>query len=208
MRFNPYPDAPDRVIDVYSIGPIWKELHQTLLEMAAQQKIFYIYDTFFASDARVKDYRHHRELYANKAKRSRYFFVQPAKAYAPEEMKGQVEVGTRFFEASAAGAIMLGHAPNCEAFENMFGWPDAVIEIKPDGSNAAEILSNLAEQPERLRKISRRNSMEALLRHDWVYRWEKILNIAGLAPTPQLEIRKNCLKVMAEQIKTKDNAIC
>jgi hypothetical protein len=49
-------------------------------------------------------------------------------------------------------------------------------------------------------EISRRNAKEALLHHDWVYRWKQILNIAGLKPTPKLEVREKRLKQMAEQI--------
>ena len=41
-------------------------------------------------------------------------------------------------------------------------------------------LQALRLQPERLVEISRRNAMEALLRHDWAYRWKQILDIVGL----------------------------
>jgi hypothetical protein len=200
IRFSPYPQVPARVIDIYSIGPIWEGLHRTFLDFAAKKNIFYVYDTFNASDAKVKEYSQHREMFANMAKRSRYFIVAPAKAYRPEETKGQIEVGLRYYEASAAGAIMLGQVPYCESFNTMFNWPDAVIEIKADGSDVADVLSSLAAQPDRLLEISRRNAREALLQHDWVYRWKKILDIAGLKPAPELEIRENRLKQMAEQI--------
>jgi hypothetical protein len=201
IRFSPSPRAPARVIDIYSIGPIWEGLHRTFLDLAAKEGLFYIYDTFHASDAQVKDIGQHREMFANMAKRSRYFIVAPAKAGKPEESKGQVEVGFRYFEGSAAGAILLGQVPLCESFKTMFDWPDAVIEIKPDGSDVADVLSSLAAQPERLLAISRRNTKEALLRHDWVYRWKQILDIAGLNPLPTLEIRENRLKQMAEQVE-------
>jgi len=203
IRFAPYPQPPARVIDIYSIGPIWEGLHRKFLDIAAKKNMFYIYDTFHASDAQVKDYRQHREMFANMAKRSRYFIVAPAKAYKPEEIKDQTEVGLRYYEASAAGAIMLGQVPYCESFNTMFDWPDAVIEIKPDGSDVTEVLSSLAAQPERLLEISRRNAIEALLRHDWVYRWKKILNIAGLKSAPKMEIRENRLRQMAEEMRNR-----
>ena len=41
--------------------------------------------------------------------------------------------------------------------------------------------------------------MEALLRHDWAYRWKQILDIVGLEPAPQLEMREKSLKQLAEQ---------
>ena len=134
------------------------------------------------------------------AKRSRYFIVAPALMDVTKQIKDQSEVGFRFYEASAAGAIMLGQAPNCESFNRMFDWPDSVIEVQPDGSDLDKVLSTLANQPKRLLEISLRNAKEAILRHDWVYRWKQILNIAGLKPTPELEIREKRLKQMAEQI--------
>jgi hypothetical protein len=201
IRFSPFPMAPARVIDIYSIGRIWEGLHRTFLDLAAKKEIFYIHDTFHASNAPVNDIRQHRELFANMAKRSKYFIVAPAIGHKSDESKNQIEVGFRYFEGSAAGAILLGQVPECESFKTMFDWPDAVIEIKPDGSDLADVLSSLAAQPERLLTISRRNAKEALLRHDWVYRWKKILDIAGLSPLPALKIRENKLKQMAEQVK-------
>ena len=99
---------------------------------------------------------------------------------------GQQELGYRFFEGAAAGAVMIGQAPDCEAFKELFGWPDSVVPLKPDGSDVAEMLESLRAQPDRLEEMSRRNAREALLRHDWVYRWMQILAIAGLEPTPRM----------------------
>ena len=56
------------------------------------------------------DYRQHRELFANMAKRSRYFLVSPAKIDRTDETRGQVEIGHRYFEGAAAGAVMIGQA--------------------------------------------------------------------------------------------------
>jgi hypothetical protein len=198
MRFTPYPIPPARVIDIYSFGRILEGFHHAFLDVSAKNGLFYVYDTFHAADAPVKDHRQHREMFANMAKRSRFLVVQPAKAGVVQETMDQIEVGYRFYEASAAGAVMVGQTPRCESFDTMFDWPDAVIEIKPDGSDASDVISGLAAQPKRLIEISRRNAVEALLRHDWVYRWEQILNIVGLKPTEQMEIRKKRLKQMAE----------
>jgi hypothetical protein len=80
----------------------------------------------------------------------------------------------------------------------MFNWQDAVVEIQADGSDVADDISMLADQPERLMEISRRNAVEPLLRHDWTYQWKKILDIVGIEPAPQLEVRENRLKQLAE----------
>jgi len=198
LRFSPYPDCPARVIDIYSIGRIGVNLHRALLERAEREKKYYLHDTFLASYALVYDHRQHRQLIANTAKRSRYFHVAPAKMDVPEETKGQSEIGFRYYEGSAAGAVMVGQVPDCEPFQAMFGWPDSVIEIKPDGSDVAAVLSRLEADRERVSAIGRRNAAEALLRHDWLYRWKRIYEIVGLSVTGEMRLREDRLKTLAE----------
>jgi hypothetical protein len=113
------------------------------------------------------------------------------------EIQGQIEVGYRYYEGAAAGTVMVGQAPECQPFRDMFDWPDAVIEIQPDGSDVEDVLSDLAAHPGRMLEISRRNAQGALLRHDWVYRWKEVLRIAGLTPAPALEAREKKLKELA-----------
>ena len=196
-RFSPYPDPPARVIDVYSIGRRSERIHQSLLELGRQS--FYVHDTLQnVSDNQTLDHRAHRVLYANMAKRSRFFMVAPGLTNNAELTGGQVEVGFRYYEGAAAGAVLVGNTPDCETFRRGFDWPDAVIEIKADGSDTAEVLMELVTQPERLQQISRRNAAEALLHHDWVYRWKEILAIAGLKPTSAMEAREKRLKELAK----------
>ena len=83
----------------------------------------------------------------------------------------------------------------------MFDWQDAVINVKMDGSDISEIISKFSKQPERMLEISRRNTSESLLRHDWMYRWEKILKIAGLKPTYRMEERRQLLRVLADMVQ-------
>lgn len=201
IRFTPFPKPPQRVIDVYSLGRRSERIHEELRNLAARKHLFYVYETFDGSNAQAFDHRQHRESYANFAKRSRYFIVAQAKMDKPAETRGQIEIGYRYFEGSAAGAVMVGQAPDCESFRTMFDWADAVIEIQPDGSDIEHVLSGLDAYPERLREISRRNAIEALLRHDWVYRWKEILNIAGLKPSSSMDERERHLKKLAEDAR-------
>ena len=199
IRFSPYPNPPARVIDIYSLGRRFEDLHRTLLKFTAQQRMFYVYETLQAgAENLVSNHRQHRELLANQVKRSRYFLVAPGKANRLQETRGQIEVPARFFEGAAAGTVMIGQIPECDVFSQLFDWRDAVIAIDPNNSEVADVLTELARNPERLCEISRRNAAEALLRHDWAYRWKQILAVAGLKPLPQLELREQRLKELAE----------
>jgi hypothetical protein len=204
IRFGPFPNPPARVIDVYSLGRRWEGVHQSLLDLAAGNRLFYIYDTVNVNDTVLQDHRQHRDLIGNLAKRSRFFLVAPAKMNSPQDSGGQSEVGSRYFEGAAAGSILIGKAPGAESFNRLFSWKDSVIEIKTDGSDLAETLDGLMRSPERLCEISRRNSVESLLRHDWLYRWKEIFRTAGIDPSPGMEKRERRLRQLAETVQAPD----
>jgi hypothetical protein len=170
-----------------------------LLGAASEQKLFYLYDSYRDMAVMpVFDHAQHRDLFANLAKRSKYFLVSPGKMNRPGETKGQVEVGHRYFEGAAAGAVMVGQAADCGLFWDLFPWPDAVVEINPDGSDVLEVISHLESTPARVRAISRRNAVESLLRHDWIHRWIQIFRIAGIEPSPGMTARVEHLKGLAK----------
>jgi len=200
LRFTPYPDPPARVIDIYSIGRRREETHRKLLHAADLTKIFYIYDTSAGSMSEVYDHRQHRDHFANVVKRSRYFMVAPGKVCSSAETQGQSEIGHRYYEGAAAGAVMIGEPPNSATFRQMFPWLDAVIPIHPDGTDVVEVLAELASDPARVSAASQRNAVGALLHHDWVYRWARLLKVAGLEPSAGMVSRELQLKTLASEI--------
>jgi len=112
LLFCPYPDRPKRLVDVYSVGRRSEITHQTLLRMAREDGIFYLHDSIGGGQA--INAKEHRTLLANVAKRSRYFIVNPGTIDQPEKRGNQIEVGNRYFEGVASGAIMVGERPNNE----------------------------------------------------------------------------------------------
>jgi hypothetical protein len=196
IRFSTFSDPAARLIDVYSIGRRYDGVHQEMIEAAERGEIFYVHDTQVGGGlTEVYDYRQHRKLYANIAKRSRYFVVAAAKM--DHSVQGQVELGYRYFEGAAAGTVMIGDAPDCDAYRELLGWPEAVIQIQPDGSDTIAVLRELGSDPERIAAISRRNTKEALLRHDWIHRWNEMFRIAGIEPSPRRAAREQRLKDLA-----------
>jgi hypothetical protein len=197
LRFSPLPSSPKRVVNVFSIGRKHPRVHAELLRLSANEPCFYLYDTIQGVANAPVDHREHRSLIANTAKRSRFFMVGPAKMDTSEDTEGQVELGYRYFEGAAAGTVMIGQAPACSSFGGLFGWPDAVVEIQPDGSDVRQVLSDLESDPERLSLIGTRNAREALLRHDWAYRWREMLQLAGLETKPAMAAREARLRELA-----------
>jgi hypothetical protein len=198
LRFAPSSERAPRTVDVYSIGRRYEAVHNELLTAAKRGDIFYIYDSQTGGGlTEIYDHRQHRELFASIAKRSRYFVVATAKMDQPDYRRGQVEVGYRYYEGAASGAVMLGDLPDCDAFNELLGWPGAVIPIQPDGSDTIAVLNELNSDPLQLTAISRRNTQEALLRHDWAHRWKEMFRIIGIDPSPRQAARERRLKHLA-----------
>ena len=205
LLFSPYPKPPRRSIDVYSIGRRSEVTHRTLLKMAAENGLFYLHDSI-AGDKAI-DSGQHRALFANAAKRSRYFIVNPGLINRPDKTNKQIEIGNRYFEGAASGTIMVGERPHTEAFETLFDWPDAVVHLDYDSSEIDRIINDLDRQPERQERIQRTNVAQSLLRHDWAYRWEAIIKTVGLEPMPQLLERKKRLHTLAQQVSSEENCL-
>jgi hypothetical protein len=163
--------------------------------MAAENNLFYIYDTMTPSYA--FNAREHRLLLADIAKRTKYFWVWPAKSDQPWETGKQSEFGPRFFEGAASGCILFGDAPDTPEFKKHFGWPDAVLRVPLDGMNLSEVLNDINLQPNRYEEIRRNNIVKCLLNHDLMYRWKQILKIIGLEARPALFTRESYLQKLA-----------
>lgn len=198
---TPFPSPPERVVDVYSIGNRAASLHRQMVELGQQRRdFFYVYDSLSSTDSRVKDWAEHRLLLAAMIKRTRYFMAfNPATLATAKAQKIAAEqvLPARLFEGAAGGAVILGTAPQCPEFGVYFDWPDAVIEVPPEAADVAAVIDELDAQPERIAQVRQTNAVRCLLQHDWVYRWEHILSIVGMAPLPQLLDRKARLRNIA-----------
>ena len=205
ISFCPLPNPPARVIDLYSMGRRSSKTHQALIQLAKERDFFYLYDTKAGNVA--KDVTDHRLLLGQLVKRTRYFLANSAKADVSDQTKGQEEVGTRFFEASAGGVVMIGQAPQCPTFKELFGWPDAVVPLPYDSVDIVDVIDELDGDSSRVHRIRKANVGNALRRHDWVYRWEEILKAAGMKSESNASERKNRLEELAATVEESENII-
>jgi Glycosyl transferases group 1 len=198
QTLSPYPNPPERVLDCYSIGRRSPSVHAALLEMAERTRLTYVYDTLDAK--RVYDYREHRRLVANLCKRSRYFLAFRLNDSAERARKtgGEEGLALRFFEGAAAGTVLLGSRPRCAEHDECFDWPDSTIDIAFDGSDLCDVMAALDAQPDRLAQIRRSNVVNSLRRHDFLYRWQRVLDAAGMPYTPGMAQRGARLEHLAQ----------
>jgi hypothetical protein len=201
---NACPDTADvqRVVDVACIGRRVDAVHDRLLDLARDHGLFYVFDIW--GGGRAIDWHEARAANAGLLQRSRYSIVwDPATTKKKSAvMQADRSLSTRYFESAASGAILLGSRSAAPAFTEHFDWPDAVIDIAPDGSDLEASLDELERDPERCAAIRRANVVNCLRRHDWVHRWEQVLAVAGLAPTPAHCARLDALEARARGIET------
>ena len=153
-------------------------------------------------DLTVYDVEEHRLQLSNLIKRSRYYIVNPGSIDEPMKIGGQLEFGSRYFEGLASGTILVGDRPtNNKEFDRMFNWPDAVIHVPYGSENIREVIRELDKDLNRQERIRDQNVSEALSKHDWVHRWESVLDFAGLKPSPKLQERKQRLTEMLQILR-------
>jgi len=166
--------------------------------MARGCGLFYLHDSIGGTLA--INSKEHRALFANVAKRSRYFIVNPGLIDQPDIRGNQIETSNRYYEGAASGAIMVGERPKNEEFDRLFDWPEAVTQLPYDSCDIDSIIKDLDGDPERQGRIRRTGVAQALMRHDWVYRWEAILKTVGLEPMQGLLERKEHLRKLADVV--------
>ncbi len=206
LKFSPpATNGPERNIDVYSIGRRPLLLHNQLLGMKRSKNITYLYDQSSNGPLFVRDYLRHRATMVYNLQRSKYFIVYPAKFDAPWQTHQQVEFGPRFFEGAAAGAVLIGQPAASKVFRDIFDWEDAVISLPEEEHELTALFDELESDTKRVDRIRRTNMRHCFLKHDWLYRWQEILDIAGMQPLPQFEKRRQELVQCAENVS--DSAV-
>ena len=197
LGFNPFPQAPARTIDIYSMGRRAPITHEMMQDLSRTRGLFYMFDS--APLGSVVSPGEHRRMLASLIQRTKLFLVAPAKVTLPNETQGQTEVGTRYFEGAAAGAILVGERPSVPAFDQDFDWQDAVVHLPYNSDDPTQLLELLSDGP-RMQSIHQRNAIQSLLRHDWAYRWRDMLAAMAMPLSRQLQQRIQSCEDAAELI--------
>jgi Glycosyl transferases group 1 len=199
-RFDPYPAMPARGIDVHSVGRHDPELHDTLFTIAEREGLHYQFNSAYPES--VSSHSQHRALFGSRMKRTALFVVQPAKFNDPKTTGGQEEIGYRYFEGASSGAVMIGRSPRTGSVQELFPWPDAVIELPKRTADVADLVLELLGRDHESRR--RASVVHCLRRHDWVYRIEALLAKMGVqeaASKNSIQERCDALQEQAERIE-------
>lgn len=194
----PWPTLPVRTIDACAIGKMDPMTHEALWDWGQRTGRYYRFTTEATAQYR-DDHMWHRRALTQTLQRSKYFFTYRAKRDFIAQRGTQDEFGPRYFEGAAAGAVQLGDPiPGNPAYYENLDWEGAVIQV--GSGDIPALIEELEGRPNWIEGVRRVNVVQCLTRHDHLYRWEKTLEIAGLAPTPAMASRRARLEALAAQV--------
>lgn len=190
--------TPDRVIDVYAMGRRNERHHELLLERADQRGSLYLYDTMLRNPP-VASHDVHRRNLVGLIRRTNVFMVNEAKVNRQEQRGAQSEVGYRYFEGAAGGAVLVGQRPGTPVYGELFPTEEPVVEVRSDGADLLATLDELSEDPARVARIRRANVAGALVRHDVAHRVDSMLRTLGLEVPDGVTTRIERLRARAAE---------
>jgi hypothetical protein len=103
-------------------------------------------------------------------------------------------VTSRWFESLATGCIVAGKRPPGTMAEELFCWPDALVELPDSPADAVSMIHELVSDSHFIEKTRQRNVVEMCKRHDWRYRINEIYQHFNLPPPPLLSHELSLLK--------------
>jgi hypothetical protein len=205
----PYPAMPPRGIDVFSMGRRTSGAHQGFVRMMREERLSYVFDSVNAGRDLWVNHVEHRALIRHLLKRSRYFLAYRHNDSPAFRVRtgGEEAIPSRYFESIAGGPVVIGSVPRSDDFRALFDWPDAAIEVPDSKDEIESAILSLDAQPDRLVRARTLNVVNALRRHDWVYRWQRILRVAGLPEHRGTTSRVAALASLAMQVAQHGGAI-
>jgi glycosyl transferase family 1 len=102
-------------------------------------------------------------------------------------------VTSRWLESLGAGCLVVGKKPPGVMAQDMFPWPNALIDLPDDPSRAVEFITSLLSEPNFISETRSRNVAEMCRRHDWRYRIRDIYQELQLPLPDSLKLELQAL---------------
>ncbi len=184
------PTDPARTVDVASWGRRLAGTHAPLVQAVVDRRLHYVFDTVRGA-WEVTDHVEHRLAQAALLQRTKFSVVyrindEPGRL---DRTGGEESLTNRYFEALAAGTIMLGTAPASSEWSDCFPWPDSVVTLPAPAPGIVDVIEELDADPARLDRARRTAVSTFLHRHDWAHRWRDVLALVGMDEHPLLTER-------------------
>lgn len=194
----PIKDPSERSIDVFSPGAEPPGQHQLLRQWAANNDGQYQQDV--GQLGAVTSVEQHRRIFTNMASRSRVFLTNFDQFNRRRRDRRHREVGSRFYEAMAAGCALAGDLPTSS---RQFG--EYVADAHPlqfplhSERLPADVAAALGD-PEESQRLGDAARAAALRGNDVAHRWQAMAEAAGIPVSDGITQRISALDELADQL--------
>jgi hypothetical protein len=170
--------APDRrPFDVVNLGRRDPSQHRVLEEWASGGGR---YHSPAGPPAQIRSHRRQRHEYLSTVASGRFHVANHARFDDPHVSCGLREYGYRYFEALAAGAIVVGDHPTGPVEHIVFPGGTPFLEFPVGARSLPSDLARTLGDPTRIAELAARHRNLALTEHDVLHRWERMSAAAGL----------------------------
>ena len=167
----------NKIIDVNGYGRQPEKLTRLLSDRFNKRESDRIFlHTNHASISKIDNFYAHRRLFWKLLRKSRISLLFDA-LHTPLNRNFPFSfVPQRMFESASAGCVIAGKRPTCSEMDELFDWPDSIIELPDKTIEMIDYIEYLLDSYD-LEDLGRRNYEECLHRHDWRHRIHDMLNI-------------------------------
>ncbi len=142
----------------------------------------------------VGDLAAHRREYLQLVGSGRFHVANFARFDQPEVRGDVCDYGYRYFEALAAGSVLVGTHPEGEPEQIVFGGAAPFLDLPLGATTVPPALRRALDDPDLAADLALRHRGLALEGHDVLHRWEAVAAATGLGTAPGAEARRHLLE--------------
>ena len=192
-------DPTHRTIDVFCPGPAPAGQNQLLRQWASLNDGSYQQN--IGQLGAINSLDQHRKIFTSMATRARVFLTNHER-YSQRQLgptrDSHQGVNTRFFEAMAAGCVLVGDLPSGSRQFAEYVAPSSPLNLPLDAERLPADVLEVLDDPERCQEMGAVARATALRRNDVVHRWKHMATLAGIPTSPGIEARIRQLAEMAD----------
>ncbi len=197
---TPFRGGPDRPISVNAFGRQKMPVVEAIADaLNTPDSDGVLYATNFLGVGDTRDLWRYRAMFWQLLRKSRVAMCFD-QFYANDGDAKLSYVGPRWFEALAAGTVIVGRVPPTRDSGILLDWPDAAIDLPDDAIAARDVVLALLQDEARLMAASRANLHNMAVRHDWAHRIATMLDREGLDAPDGLRARLDALSRFAADL--------
>ncbi|HEY2204040.1 MAG TPA: hypothetical protein VGH99_06140 [Pseudonocardia sp.] len=194
----------ERTIDVFAPGATSPAQNELLRQWASQHAGQYQQD--IGQLGAITSLDQHRRIFTAMATRSRVFLANHHRFGERKQAGAHREVGSRFYEAMAAGCALVGDLPVGSRQFAEFVAPAGPMQLDPAATGLPGDVAAALQDREHSHRLGTAARVTALRLNDVAHRWRDMAALAGIPGSPGIEERIAWLGELADALTAASGA--